>query len=121
VNPRFKKKIVVLGLTQLLIVIISFISNKDFSLLSYINISFYISSLLLLTSLLLYTIHSGFYDVIGKSFNLAFSRGDNKRKLEEIPALSELITIDQKPLLFYGLVNGLFMLGALCLYYYLQT
>ncbi|MEO2077548.1 MAG: DUF3899 domain-containing protein [Bacillus sp. (in: firmicutes)] len=112
-----KKKFFILALTQLLIVIISFISNKEISLLSYINISFYISAILLLTSLLLYTIHSGFYDVIGKSFNLAFTRGENKRRFDEIPALSELITFDQKPLLFYGIINGLFMLCALCLYY----
>jgi hypothetical protein len=78
-----------------LILITSSFSKKGFSLLSYIDISFYVSALLLLISLLLYTINSGFFDVIGKSFNLAFSRGHNKRNFHDIPALSELITINQ--------------------------
>jgi hypothetical protein len=120
VKFNFKRKILVLAFTQLLILIISLIANKQITLLSYINISFYISSILLLTALLVYTIHSGFYDVIGKSFNLAFSRG-HKRKFEDIPALSELVTINQKPLVFYGLVNASFMAAALLVYYYLQT
>jgi hypothetical protein len=121
VNYRFRKRLLILVLTQVLILITSSFSKKGFSLLSYIDISFYVSALLLLISLLLYTINSGFFDVIGKSFNLAFSRGHNKRNFHDIPALSELITINQKPLLFHGLVNGLIMLAAIFLYYFLRT
>lgn len=120
-NYRFRKRLLILVLTQVLILITSSFSKKGFSLLSYIDISFYVSALLLLISLLLYTINSGFFDVIGKSFNLAFSRGHNKRNFHDIPALSELITINQKPLLFHGLVNGLIMLAAIFLYYFLRT
>jgi hypothetical protein len=121
VNYRFRKRLLILVLTQVLILITSSFSKKGFSLLSYIDISFYVSALLLLISLLLYTINSGFFDVIGKSFNLAFSRGHNKRNFHDIPALSELITINQNPLLFHGLVNGLIMLAAIFLYYFLRT
>ncbi|WP_420491972.1 DUF3899 domain-containing protein [Neobacillus drentensis] len=120
-NYRLRKRLLILALTQLLILIISLLSKKGFSLLSYIDISFYVSSLLLLTFLLLYTINSGFYDGIGKSFNLAFSRGQNNRKFEDIPALSELITFNQSPLLFHGLANFLLMLISCCLYYFLRT
>lgn len=120
-NNRLKKRLLILALTQVLIIIISSLPNKGFSLRGYIDISFYISALLLLISLLLYTINSGFYDVMGKSFNLAFSRGHNKRNFHDIPALSELITINQKPLLFHGLVNGLLMLAAIFVYYFLRT
>ncbi|MBT2697121.1 DUF3899 domain-containing protein [Bacillus sp. ISL-40] len=118
---RFKKKHYILAFTQLLILLISSFSKEGISLLSYIDISFYVSSLLFLTSLLLYTINSGSYDVIGKSFNLAFSRGQNNRKFEDIPALSELITFNPSPLLFHGLANGLLMLISCCLYYFLRT
>jgi hypothetical protein len=121
VNYRLRKRLLILAITQLFILIISLFSKKGFSLLSYIDISFYVSAVLLLTSLFLYTINSGFFDVIGKSFNLAFSRGQNKRNFHDIPALSELITINQKPLLFHGLVNGLIMLSAIFLYYFLRT
>jgi hypothetical protein len=117
VNIFNKKRLIILAIIQLVIVTISFIFYRKVSLLSYINISFYFSSLLLLTSLLLFTVHSGFYDVITRSFSYAFSRGHNKRRFDEIPRLSELVTIDEKPLLFYGLVNGLFMAIALLVFY----
>ena len=107
----------VLALFQIAILIISLISYHKISLLSYINISFYITSALLITSLLISTIHSGFFDVISKSFNIAFTRGKDKRSWDEVPAISELITINQKPLLFYGFHTGLFMLIALFVYY----
>jgi hypothetical protein len=121
VNFLRKKRIFTVALTQVAIILLSFIFKHKISLLSYINISFYISAALLLSSLLVYTIQTGFYDVISKSFNLAASRGTDKRKFSEVPALSELVTIDKKPLLFHGLVSGAFMLLALFIYYALLT
>ena len=117
-NFRSKKKLYILTFTQLAIFIISFFYYRNFSLISYINISFLISAALLLTALLLYTIHTGFYDAISRSFNLVFSRGNEKRQFEDIPRLSKMVTIDEKPLLFHGLMNGLFMLIALMVYYF---
>jgi|SRR5579875_809954 len=119
-NFQHKKRIVAIALTQVVIVLLSFIFYHKISLLSYINISFYISAVFLLLSLLIYTIQSGFYDVISKSFNMIGSRGI-KRKFSEVPALSELVTINKKPLLVHGLVSGLFMLIALVIYYWLLT
>jgi hypothetical protein len=107
----------IVTLIQFSIFITSFIYYHEISLLSYINISFYISAALLIISLLIHTIHSGFFDVISKSFNYSFTRGKDKRSWEEVPSLSELITINQKPFLFYGLCTGLFMLIALIVYY----
>ncbi len=120
-NFRARKKLLILSLTQLTIIILSFIIYHKVSLLSYINISFYFSAAFLLAALLIYTINGGFYDVISRSFNLAFSKTDKKRKFEEIPGLSELITINEKPLLFHGLVTGLLMGIALIAYYLLLT
>ncbi|MGG1676578.1 DUF3899 domain-containing protein [Neobacillus sp. NRS-1170] len=120
-NSRLRKRLITVAFTQLSIFTLSFIFYHEISLLSYINISFYITASFLLTSLLLYTIHSGFYDVISRSFSHAFTRGQNKRKFDEIQGLSELVTIDQKPPLFYGLVNGLLMVLALFAYYFLLT
>ena len=116
-NFRNKRKMLILALFQIVILTISLFYYHEISLLSYINISFYISSALLLTSLLVYTIHSGFFDVISKSFNIAFTRGKDKRSWDEVPALSELIKVNQMPLLFYGLTTGFFMLIALFIYY----
>ncbi|MFP5110930.1 DUF3899 domain-containing protein [Bacillaceae bacterium C204] len=117
-NYQLKKRLLIVVLTQLVIIAISFITYHKVSLLIYINISFYFTAVLLLTSLLVYTIHSGFFDVISRSFSLAFERGPNKRRFEEIPPLSELVTFNQKPLVFYGLMNGLLMTLALVIYYF---
>jgi len=118
VNFRLKKKLYILTFTQLTILLISLISHRKLSLLSYINISFLFSAALLLAALLIYTIHSGFYDAISRSFNLVFSRGKEDRKFEDIPRLSEMITINERPLLFHGLMTGLFMFIALIAYYF---
>jgi hypothetical protein len=121
VNYQLKKRLVILALLQLFILIVSFVLDHKIALLSYINISFYFTSALLLLSLLLFTIHSGFFDAISRSFSFAFQRGQNKRRFDEIPPLSELITVNQRPLVFYGLGTGLFMGIALFFYYFLQT
>lgn len=117
VNRILKKRIITLASLQVAVIIIPFISHKKISLLSYINITFYVSAALILTSLLLYTIHSGFFDVISRSFNMVFSRGEEKREWEDIPVLSELITFKHKPLLWYGMFMGISMLIALYFYY----
>lgn len=118
---QLKKRLLILASFQLGILFISFLIIHKITLLSYINISFYISAALLFTSLLIYTINTGFFDVMSKSLNLAFTRGNGKRKFEDIPSLSELVTISQKPLLFYGSITGLCMLIALFFYYILRT
>ncbi|PLS02930.1 hypothetical protein [Neobacillus cucumis] len=114
---NFKKNLIIFSITQAIIVIISLIFHHNITLIHYIDISFFITAGLILLSLLLYTIHSGFYDVISKSFNLAFSRGRDKRRFDDIPGLSELITLDEKPLLLHGIFNGLLMAAALVVYY----
>jgi hypothetical protein len=114
---HLKKRLLILALFQLLILLFSHIFYQKISLISYINISFYFASAFLLSGLLIYTVHTGFFDVISKSFNLAFTRGKDKRKFNDVPGLSELITIDQKPLFFYGFWIGFLMLIALTVFY----
>ncbi|ETI66090.1 DUF3899 domain-containing protein [Neobacillus vireti] len=113
-----KKRLFAVTLTQVAIFIISFLFYRNISLVSYINISFYFTAIFLLLALLIYTIQSGFYDVFSRSLNLAFSRGKDKRRFDEVPGLSQLITVNQRPLLFYGLVTGLLMMVALLAYYF---
>ncbi|MBI0579728.1 DUF3899 domain-containing protein [Neobacillus cucumis] len=116
-NFRFKKTLIISAAFQLLIISLSFIFYQKVSLLSYINISFYISFALLLFSLVLFTVKTGFFDAIAKSFNLAATRGKEKRSLSEIPSLSEMVTINQKPFVFHGIITGFLMFIALGFYY----
>lgn len=113
--------VILVAFTQLSIFILSFIFYGEISIVSYINISFYISFALLLAFLLIFTIQSGFYDAIFKSFNFALSFRTNKRRFEDVPGLSELVTINKNPFLFYAIINGLFMVIALVVYYVLLT
>ncbi|MBT2653863.1 hypothetical protein J7E81_01205 [Bacillus sp. ISL-18] len=112
-----KKNFIILSITQFIIVILCFIIHHKITLVSYIDISFYVTSGYILLSLLLFTIHSGFYDVMSKSLNLFFSRGKDKRRFEDIPGLSELITLNGKPLFLHGLITGLLMAVALIVHY----
>ncbi|MDR7000804.1 DUF3899 domain-containing protein [Neobacillus niacini] len=116
-NFRFKKTLIISAAFQLFIISLSLIFHHKISLLSYINISFYISFVLLLISLVIYTVKTGFFDTIAKSFNLAATRGKEKRNFADIPSLSEMVTINQKPLVFQGMITGFLMLIALGFYY----
>lgn len=113
----YRNKLLILVILQVFVIISSFVLYHSLTLLSYINISFYLSSALLLSGLLIHTIHSGFFDVISRSFTLAFSRAHHKKRFDEVPALSDLISINQKPLYFYGLTVGFFMVIALIVFY----
>jgi hypothetical protein len=114
VKLQLRKSLLNLVIIQVIIAALSLVIYRKISLLCYINISFYITMALLLSSLLIYTIHSGFFDTIAKSFN----RMATKRDWDDIPSLSELMALNQKPFFLYGFVTGLIMLIALVAYYH---
>ncbi|GAE45166.1 hypothetical protein JCM21738_1940 [Mesobacillus boroniphilus JCM 21738] len=89
-------------------------------MLSYINFSFYIASALLFSSLIVFTVNSGFFDAISYSFRTVFAgkeEGEKKKSFDEMTPLSELVTINANPLLMIGLLDFILMLAALFLYY----
>lgn len=104
-------------ISQLLTILLSIIVVKQISLLSYINISFYIGFLFIFISLLFLTVKSGFFDVITKSFRLVF-RGKHvtKKEVEEMERPSNIFEFNIIPLLICGLLMIVFMLGALYIY-----
>lgn len=112
-----KGKIAVIAAIQLAIIATSLLFYHRLTLLYYINISFYYSFVLLLMSLLLFVTRTGFFDIIGKSFTIAFSRNDEHRKFRDITPLSELVAFEHNPLVFHGAVSGFVMLIALAFYY----
>lgn len=105
--------------TQILIAAISLFKYNEMGLLNYINISFYIASILLLASLVIFTINSGFFDVVSKSFRKMFylERRSETDSSEEIVPLSELITFNYYPIAVTGCIDLLLMLAALFIYY----
>ncbi|WP_144474557.1 DUF3899 domain-containing protein [Cytobacillus oceanisediminis] len=106
--------------SQLIVLFLSFLVRRGFTLLSYINISFYIASALLFISLLVYTVNSGFFDTMSYSFRTVFTKkeeGEKKKSFEEMTPLSELVTFNANPLLIISLLDLAFMLAALYVYY----
>ena len=86
-------------------------------LINYINIIFCYASALLLSALLIYVIHTGFFDVVTKGFSKAFNRDDDKQKIADITPISKLVSLNQKPLLLHGLLLVFCMLFGLIVYY----
>ncbi|MFS0634532.1 DUF3899 domain-containing protein [Mesobacillus foraminis] len=105
--------------TQILIAAISLFKYSELGLLNYINISFYVASVLLLASLVIHTINSGFFDVMSKSFRKMFymERRDGTDSPEEIVPLSELISFNYYPIAVTGFINLVLMLISLLFYY----
>ena len=106
--------------SQLFVLGLSILYYNNLSLLNYINISFYISSFLLFTSLMIFTVNSGFFDAISYSFRTVFSGKENDDKLksfDEMTPLSEMVNINTHPLLIVGILNFALMLAGLFVYY----
>ncbi|MEH7884418.1 DUF3899 domain-containing protein [Bacillus sp. JJ1609] len=106
--------------SQVFVVVLSFLYYKNISLLNYINISFYITCVLLFTSLLVFTVNSGFFDAISFSFRTVFAgkeNGERIKSIHEMTPLSEMVKINTNPILIVGLLDFVLMLGALSIYY----
>lgn len=119
-DRRFKKIFYGFFGSQLAIFAISLIFFKEISLLIFINVSFYVASAMLFTSLMIYTVNSGFFDTMSYSFRAIFASSDEnekKRSIEEITPLSEMVTINTFPVLAIGLFDFILMLAGLFFYY----
>jgi hypothetical protein len=120
-SKEFKKIIYWFLGTQAGVFAISFIYYNDVTLLNYINISFYFASILLFTSLLIYTVNSGFFDAMSYSFRTVFTSNDNSdgkiKSFEDMTPLSEMVNINTHPLLVVGLMDFALMLASLYVYY----
>lgn len=104
-------------ISQISIFAIEIIFFKELSLLSYINISFYIGFLFIFSSLLFFTVKGGFFDAVTKSFRQVFKgKGTSKEEIEEMLLPSMTITFNVLPLLLNGLLLTLIMLVALSIY-----
>lgn len=102
---------------EVVIFLTSLILYREISLLHYINISFYIGGLFIILCLLFFTVQSGFFDVVTKSFRRVFAGKDvTKQEVEEMTPLSQVITFNYSPLFITGLCVLISMLIALLLY-----
>ncbi|MBD1383050.1 DUF3899 domain-containing protein [Metabacillus arenae] len=115
-----RKAFIIFIFSLLATVTVSFIIYKRISLVDFINISFIISGLLILFSLLLVVVNGGFFDGVSYGFRRLFQSGGKtitKKEVEEMIPLSEMIDIEYAPILFAGILLGIIMLAGLFIYY----
>lgn len=116
-TKKGKVRLAIFVMIQLAIIASSLLFHQKLTLLYYINISFYFSFVFLMAALFVLIAKSGFFDIVTKSFRLAFSRLDEKKKFRELAPLSESMGFNQAPLVFHGSLTALLMLIALIFYY----
>ncbi|MCD7034966.1 DUF3899 domain-containing protein [Metabacillus sp. GX 13764] len=114
-----KKTILLFFISFAVSVILCFIVYHSFDLLAFINMSFLVSFFLLLSGLFLYVTQEGFFDSITYGFRRVFqSKGSelSKEEVDEMAPLSELVSLNLKPLFLSG--AGLAAVMAVCLLIY---
>lgn len=103
---------------QIAILVFSFSYYRTFTLLQYINLSFYLSLLILLFSLTVYLIKTGFFDITHRAFRQLFVKKERLEENEkEWKPLSKMLTVNYFPMLFSGIFLFLCMVAALAYYY----
>ncbi|WP_210364566.1 DUF3899 domain-containing protein [Bacillus sp. REN3] len=106
--------------SQLAVLALSLLYYEKISLLSYVNISFYISSALIFTYLLVITVNSGFFDAMSYSFRAVFTASEKngkKKSIHEMTPLSAMVTFNPHPIAVIGAANFSLMLAGLYFYY----
>ncbi|SER86755.1 protein of unknown function [Gracilibacillus ureilyticus] len=117
-----KKQFLFFFVQCLVCLIFLLLLKKDISIIDFINITFYLSGIYLVSGLLLFVISKGFFDITVNSFRKVFTRTDKKKQWEETwqdnGAPSDKVNPDW--ILFFLLQGGLMFLlmGILLVIYY---
>ncbi|QQZ08947.1 DUF3899 domain-containing protein [Heyndrickxia vini] len=109
----FKKYVIWVLISQIFVILFSFIFYHSINLLAYINVSFVIGALLILLALTGYIINKGFFDIVFASFQQMFSKMND----EDRRPLSKLIPLRYTLPFTVGLVTIILMIIALFVYY----
>ncbi|WP_373894111.1 DUF3899 domain-containing protein [Virgibacillus natechei] len=108
----FRKILIWIGSTQLLVLLSSVIFYKRLDLLSYINVSFVFASIFILLSLAGYVMKGRFFDIVFYSFQHFFGQMTDKDRRP----LSELVPQSFQIPFITGVVTLLLMFCTLFFY-----
>ena len=114
-----KKILIGMGSGIALSILLSLIFHQDLSLLNFINMTFYISGGLILLSLVTFVVQRGFFDIVFYSFRRVFQIQNQHigEEKEDIPKLSDIISLSSSYSLVLGLIMLCIMLLSLAIYY----
>jgi hypothetical protein len=113
----FKKTLLWLISSEILVFIISLIKYHSVTLLQYINISFVIGGIFFFCAIFLFLASSGFFDITHAGFQKIFKKQRDEDGNKELIPLSELMDINFSPLLINGIIMLAIMLIALFFYF----
>ena len=119
---KVKKVIIQFLVLMALTFLFSFLFYKELSLLTFINTSFILSSIVIFTVLLLFVTQKGFFDGISYGFRKMFAMSQADKKLErdpsEIRPPSELVAPIEATNVFISalLLFGFMLLGIFMFY-----
>ncbi|WP_301108052.1 DUF3899 domain-containing protein [Sporosarcina sp.] len=112
-----KTNIIVFFITQIVILVSIWLFYGSWSLLNYINVSFFVSFLLLFIGAVVYIIRTGFFDFFMQSTRKVLARKGQKEAIESMRTPSEVMSANPAWFFLAGLPSFLLMLLALIFYY----
>lgn len=112
-----KANIIVFFIAQIVIFISIWFFYGSWSLLNYINISFFVSFFLLFIGAVVYIIRTGFFDFFMHSTRKVLARKGQKEALESMRPVSEVMSANPAWFFLAGLPSFILMLLALIIYY----
>ena len=112
-----KRNVIVFLMSQLIIIISAYSVYGEFSLLGYINTSFFVSGLLLFIGGVVFIVRTGSFDFFMKSSRKVFARKGQKEALESMRAPSEVISASPAWFFIAGIPTFILMILALVFYY----
>ncbi|MBY0223593.1 DUF3899 domain-containing protein [Mammaliicoccus sciuri] len=112
-----KSNIIIFSISQVVILIFIWLIYGQWSLLGYINVSFFVSGLLLLIGGIVFIIRTGSFDFFMKSMQKVLARKGQREALESMRVPSEAMSVRSAWFFMAGLPSFVLMLLALVLYY----
>ena len=112
-----KKKALIFLILQIFIVAGMLLKDKSMSLVSYINMSFFVGGTLVFIGLLIYIVSNGFFDIFTISMRKVFTFKRNMEDVESMRPPSQLLDFPTTPFFQMG---GSILLGmtiALLIFY----
>ncbi|AYC29009.1 DUF3899 domain-containing protein [Paenisporosarcina cavernae] len=111
------RKLVFFGILEVIIAISMLLYYKNFSLLSYINVSFVVGGIVFLLGIFVYVVAGGFFDIFTKSIRDVFTRRHQEEDMLNMRLPSQVIDFSAVPFFQIGGTILLTMVVALVVYY----
>ncbi|TQR20224.1 DUF3899 domain-containing protein [Psychrobacillus vulpis] len=112
-----KKKLIYFFGLQLLVFVLMFLFHGNSTLVSYVNISFYVGGTITFLGLLTYVVSGGFFDFFTESTRKVFTPKHMKEEAKKMRLPSEVFSFPYKPIIALGLSCLFCMCIALFVYY----